>query len=136
MSGDEVKYQDDKVNFSGEEVIFSGEEVIFSGEQVKFSGEQLICKVRRCVYFSQVQYTQGVQESLFRITDIIGFLHVTQAVSESPNRGCKPGRIHNGCLSIPISPQIVIVGPITVVEEQIRTPVNPENHQHSPPPSI
>ena len=52
MSGDEVKYQDDKVNFSGEEVIFSGEEVIFSGEQVKFSGEQLICKVRRCVYFS------------------------------------------------------------------------------------
>ena len=58
MSGDEVKYQDDKVNFSGEEVIFSGEEVIFSGEQVKFSGEQLICKVRRCVYFSAtVLYT-------------------------------------------------------------------------------
>ena len=58
MSGDEVKYQDDKVNFSGEEVIFSGEEVIFSGEQVKFLGEQLICKVRRCVYFSATVHTQ------------------------------------------------------------------------------
>ena len=67
MSGDEVKYQDDKVNFSGEEVIFSGEEVIFSGEQVKFSGEQLICKVRRCVYFSATVHMTlfGVQDGVF-----------------------------------------------------------------------
>ena len=47
-----MKLSGEQVKFSGEQVKFSSEQVKFSGEQVFLDGEQLICKARRCVYFS------------------------------------------------------------------------------------